>query len=217
MFQSRRKFLKTAAASGTLAAVSATPAVATQGHLKPDQIVARFAELHGDKAFKILAPAAAGNKPFVAQLDSSRTLFFASAIKTFALCEALRQADSPDVVEHLEQRAIALDSTIWSPGSPIFNPPDVTGIVSERTAMEAMILRSDNTATYMIFEFAGVNNIRNFVASAGLTATRVPDSRRALTAYLYGATDYDNVTWEQVLKLIAGPIVQPFLNDVQTD
>ena len=69
----------------------------------------------------------------------------------------------------------------------------------------------------MIFEFAGVNNIRNFVASAGLTATRVPDSTRALTAYLYGATDYDNVTWEQVLKLIAGPIVQPFLNDVQTD
>jgi len=61
-----------------------------------------------------------------------------------------------------------------------------------------------------------VNNIRNFVASAGLTATRVPDSTRALTAYLYGATDYDNVTWEQVLKLIAGPIVQPFLNDVQT-
>ena len=58
MFQSRRKFLKTAAASGTLAAVSATPAVAKQGHLKPDQIVARFAELHGDKAFKILAPAA---------------------------------------------------------------------------------------------------------------------------------------------------------------
>ena len=151
MFQSRRKFLKTAAASGTLAAVSATPAVAKQGHLKPDQIVARFAELHGDKAFKILAPAAAGNKPFAAQLDSGRTLFFASAIKTFALCEALRQADSPDVVEHLEQRAIALDSTIWSPGSPIFNPPDVTGIVSERTAMEAMILRSDNTATYVIF------------------------------------------------------------------
>jgi len=83
MFQSRRKFLKTAAASGTLAAVSATPAVAKQGHLKPDQIVARFAELHGDKAFKILAPAAAGNKPFAAQLDSGRTLFFASAIKTF--------------------------------------------------------------------------------------------------------------------------------------
>ena len=62
-----------------------------------------------------------------------------------------------------------------------------------------------------------MNNIRNFVASAGLTATRVPDSTRALTAYLYGATDYDNVTWEQILKLIAGPIVQPFLNDVQTD
>jgi len=59
MFQSRRKFLKTAAASGTLAAVSATPAVAKQGHLKPDQIVVRFAE-SGDKAFKILAPAAAG-------------------------------------------------------------------------------------------------------------------------------------------------------------
>ena len=122
MLQSRRKFLKTAAASGTLAAVSPTPAVAKQGRFE----------------------AGSDRRP---------------------VCRIARRQ----------------------------------GLQDPRPS-----------------RCGRVNNIRNFVASAGLTATRVPHSTRALTAYLYGATDYDNVTWEQVLKLIAGPIVQPFLNDVQT-
>jgi beta-lactamase class A len=216
MLHSRRRFLKTAAATGTLAVVPTAPMAALGGQVKPEQLVALFAQLPGDTTFKIVAPGPKGKKPFIAQLDSDRVLFVASAIKTFALCEALRQVDSPDVDELLEQRELALDSTIWSPGSPTFNPPDVTGVVSERTAMEAMITRSDNTATDMIFKVAGVDNIRNFIASAGLLSTRIPDSTRAFTAYLFGESDYDHVTWDQIEELIKGKVVQPFLNDVQT-
>ncbi len=57
-------------------------------------------------------------------------MFVASAIKTFVLCEALRQADNPEIVERLEKRELALNSNVWSFGSPIFNPPDLTGLVS---------------------------------------------------------------------------------------
>ena len=67
MDDSRRKFLKAAAASGTLAAVPAMPAAAK--NVAPEQIAARFKRLPGDTAFKILAPDAKGKKDFVVQLD----------------------------------------------------------------------------------------------------------------------------------------------------
>lgn len=217
MAQSRREFLKTATAAGTLAAVSSPSASAKPANARlAQQIVARFQALPGDKGMKIVAPNAKGRNPFVAELAADRMLFVASAIKSYVLCEALRQADGPDVVERLENTELALDSSVWSLGSPTFTPPDITGIVSERTAMEAMITRSDNTATDMLFKLVGADNVRAFIASAGLTSTHVPDSTRALTGYLFGAADYRNLTWEQLLEIVQGPVVHPFLNDVQT-
>lgn len=227
MTHSRRKFLKTAAATSTLAAVSASPASAANGpsasngvgSLKPAQIVGLFADLPGDVAFKVLAPSANGKPPFLAQLGANRTLFVASAIKTFVLCEALRQADSATIGDDLEHVPITLDSTIWSPGSPTFTPPDITGVVSERTAAEAMITRSDNTATDMMFKVVGADNVRSFIASAGLTSTLVPDSTRAFAAYLFGADDYLTIDWDDLETLIensGGKVVRPFLNSVQT-
>src|SRR5262249_1985629 len=153
---------------------------------------------------------------FVAQRNSNRRLFVASAIKTFVLCEALRQMDLPDVKEKLEEREIVLDSTIWSLGSPTFMPEEITGMVSERTAMDAMITRSDNTAADMLFKVAGPANVRSFIASAGLKNTLVPDSTRAFTGYVFGAADYKNLTWKDIVQLIQGPLVHPLLNDVQT-
>ena len=216
MDDSRRKFLTTAAASGTLAALPAMPVAAK--NVAPEQIVARFSQLPGDKGMKIFAPDAKGKKAFVAQLNSNQRLFAASSIKTFVLCEALRQAEaaSPDVKEFLEEQELVLDSTVWSFGSPTFTPEDISGVVSERTAAEAMITRSDNTATDMMFKVAGADNVRKFIASAGLTQTLVPDSTRAFTGYLFGAANYKNLTWEEVKQLVQGPVVHPFLNDVQT-
>jgi beta-lactamase class A len=219
MGRSRREFLKTAAVAATTFA-SVTPAVAASSVVAPDvtadQIIALFDNLPGDVALKILAPSPESGHDFVAELNSGQRLFAASAIKTYVLCEALRQADSSDIDATLEQRDVVLDSTIWSLGSPIFNPPNVTGVVSERTTLEAMITRSDNTATDMAFKLAGVDNVRAFIASAGLENTLVPDSTRALTGYLFGAENYLNLTWEELLEVIQQPQVHPFLNDVQT-
>lgn len=110
-----------------------------------------------------------------------------------------------------------LDANVWSNGSPIFNPPKLSGVVSERTALEAMIMRSDNTATDMIFKLVGVDNIRGLIASAGLRHTSVPDSTRAFAAYLFGARNYKTITWEKLSELAnEGRLAHPFLNDVQT-
>jgi beta-lactamase class A len=121
------------------------------------------------------------------------------------------------VVAKLESNDIALNTSIWSLGSPTFNPPNLSGKVHERAAVEAMITSSDNTATDMIFKAAGVENIRAFINSAGLKRTRVPDSTRVFSGYVFGADNYKTIGWQQLLNVAAeGVLVHPFLNDVQT-
>ena len=219
MTRFRRHFLKTAAVTATLAALPAQAGdvVRQSGLVGRHAITELFRDLPGDLGMKILAPPQKGRRGFAAEINANRQLFAASAIKTFALCEALRQKDSPEIVEALESTPLALDESVWSLGSPIFDPPNLTGTVSERTALEAMISRSDNTATDMIFNLAGAQNIRNLIASAGLEQTRVPDNTRIFAGYLFGAANYRTVTWDEILLLAsAGRLAHPLLNDVQT-
>jgi len=219
MIRFRREFLKTAAVTATFASLpaQAAGAAAQFGKIRSDGIATLFDDLPGDLGFKIHAPSPKGKPGFTVQANADKVLFAASAIKTFALCEALRQADSPDIDNALETKELPLDASVWSLGSPIFNPPDLSGMVSERTALEAMILRSDNTATDMIFNLVGADNIRKLIASAGLLQTRVPDNTRIFSGYLFGADNYKTITWEELLKLASeGRIANPFLNDVET-
>lgn len=59
--------------------------------------------------------------------------------------------------------------------------------------------------------------MRAFVASQGLTNTRVPDSTRALTAYVFGAKKYKTTSWNELNRLVeTGRQAHPFLNDVET-
>jgi beta-lactamase class A len=220
MVHSRRESRKTAATSATPSAVpAAEPTTALSPSVTPNQIVQLFEHLPGDKALSIYAPAEDGSSLRV-QYNSSRMLFVASAFKAFALCEALRQVDSPDVIKKLETTPLTLDVNVWSPGSPSFNPPNLTGTVFERATMEAMITSSDNTATDMIMKVAGVDNIREFVSSIGLTQTIIPESTRAFGAYLFDAPDYPTITWfdlhDHIEKVAKGKTVHPFLNNDQS-
>jgi beta-lactamase class A len=215
---SRRQFLKTAAAAGTFACapLAAQAAQSSNEAVSTGQILDCFRSLPGDVALHIYAPPAGDNSQLLIQANSGKMLFVASAIKTYVLCEALRQADSPEVAHTLEQKDLALNDTVWSLGSPTFDPPNLSGTVSELTAMEAMITRSDNTATDMLLKLAGADNVRDFVAQAGLKNTLVPDSTRALTGYVFGAPNYKTISWEELLQVIEGPPVHPFLNKVET-
>ncbi len=87
--------------AGTAAVFAAAPlmrttrASAATQTLTPETIRGLFADLPGDLAGKIVAPAAAGLPGLAVEFNASARLFVGSAIKTFVLCEALRQADSP--------------------------------------------------------------------------------------------------------------------------
>ena len=216
MLHSRRGFLAV-----TVAAVGAAPfstaAIAAQDEaLSQHGIASLFAELPGEKAFKIWAPATHREREFLAAFHASAMLFVGSAIKTFVLCEALRQADSPNVVQTISQNQLALDASVWSADSATFNPPNLTGTVSERTALEAMIMHSDNTGTDMSLKLVGPDNVRKFIASAGLKKTLIPDSTRVFFGYLLGAKDYKTFTWDELMAATNLPVVNPPLNNVET-
>jgi beta-lactamase class A len=181
-----------------------------------EEILDLFSDLPDRKALKIWAPATDDGPEVLVQLNANQRMFVASTLKSVILCERLRQLDSPTVEKQITGHELALDQNIWSPGSPIFNPPDLSGLVSERTAMEAMIIHSDNTATDMILKQAGADAVRKFIASIGLNKTMIPDSTRIFAAYLFGAPNYKTITWEELTSIPPGRLAHPFLNDVET-
>jgi len=138
--------------------------------------------------------------------------------RSFSASPGLHPADVGNwkVVGTITERQLALDASVWSLDSATFNPPNLSGTVSERTALEAMILHSDNTGADMVLKAVGPDKVRAFIASAGLTNTLIPDSTRVFFGYLLGAPDYRTFTWEQVVAAADSPIVNPPLNTTQT-
>lgn len=220
MDYSRRGFLAGAAATvGTLPlAGSAMAAKTASGKeaVSSEEILSLFKSLPGEVAVKIHAPATADKPEFLVESNASKTMFVGSAIKTFILCESLRQADSPKVVQTLKAQRLTLDASVWSLDSATFNPPNLIGKVSQRTALEAMIMHSDNTGTDMSIKHAGPDKVREFISSAGLKSTMIPDSTRTFFGYLLGAKDYKTFTWEELGAAANLPIVNSPLNKIET-
>jgi beta-lactamase class A len=215
MVNSRRGFLTGAAAAiGTMPL--ARPAMGQKSGVSPEAILALFKALPGDVAIKIFAPEVNGKPEFLVESNAAKTVFVGSAIKTFILCEALRQADSPDVVQTLKAKQLSLDANVWSVDSVTFNPPNLIGKVSQRTALEAMIMHSDNTGTDMSIKEAGPENVRALIASMGLKNTMIPDSTRSLFGYLLGAKDPKTFSWEDLGAAANSSMVNSPMNKVET-
>ena len=225
MFPSRRQFFQTAASAAAIGMVPEIVTAATaypneaadRADATPEAILALFKSLPGEYSVKIHAPAVNGKPEYLVQTaNSGRMLFVGSAIKTFVLCEALRQADSPDVVKTITTQQLQLDAGVWSVDSASFNPPNLIGKVSQRTALEAMILHSDNTATDMCLKQAQPEKVRQFIASIGLKNTLVPESTRSFFGYLLGAKDYKTFSWDQLCAAADKPLINPPLNTEAT-
>jgi beta-lactamase class A len=119
-------------------------------------------------------------------------------------------------VTTISNRQLRLDQAVWMLDSATFNPPNLIGQVSERTTLEAMILHSDNTGTDMSLKLVGPDNVRRFIASAGLEQTMSPDSTRIFAGYIFGLNNYKTVTWDQIVAAADRPIVNSPLNNVET-
>jgi len=155
-------------------------------------------------------------RDFVVEHNPNAALSCGSAFKAFVLLEFLRMVDNGEA--KLDE-LLPVDSTIWSLSSPVLTPwpGAVSGQIDAQTAMDAMISRSDNTATDMLLKRVGVARVRDFLASIGSTG-RIPDSTRSFFGYIFGAPDWQTLTWERVLELDASnpEHPNPVLNDVST-
>ena len=148
--------------------------------------------------------------------DSSDTqLFVASAIKTFILCQYLRDVESGTLSE---DEQLPVNDSVRAAGSPVF--VGLTGTTPARSILEAMIAHSDNTATDMALLRVGPDRVRSFIAAQGLGATLIPDSTRRFFSYNVGAPLGVDIGWSGVQEVLAsgralGPPHRP-LNDKET-
>jgi beta-lactamase class A len=113
---------------------------------------------------------------------------------------------------------IPIDKSVYVPGSTAFTPK-LHGEVPVQVALQEMIAYSDNTATDMLMKLATPARIRQFIASAGLSSVKIPDSVRALYSYGGGLPEGQNATYEQLYQL--EPLLpdrpsRPITNDVVT-
>jgi beta-lactamase class A len=217
MDDSRRRFVSALSAMGTLAGISAADVDARQ----PDprgpverQILELLASLPGQHALYMHSPGF--GRDFVVEHNPDSALFCGSAFKAFVLAEFLRMVDNGEAA--LDE-LLPVDSSIWSLSSEVLTPwpGAVTGRIDAQTALDAMISRSDNTATDMLLKRVGPARVRQFIASIGLTG-RIPDSTRSFFGYIFGAPDWQTLTWERVLEIDASKPenTNPVLNDVTT-
>jgi beta-lactamase class A len=126
-------------------------------------------------------------------------MFVGSAVKTFILTTFLRLVETGNLSE---AKQLPIDDSVRSLDSPVFEK--LTGSTEARSVLEAMISHNDNTATDAAFAAVGVNNVRQFIASAGLTSTLIPDSTRILYSYLAGAPLGVDEGWQGMLKIRDG-------------
>lgn len=216
MSSSRRDFLSAAA---SLTATSAA-AAATQPHRQHGlgrRILEDFNRLPGIKGLKIWMPGGDGRREFLATIEPDTPLFCASSFKGFVLAEYLRRTESGDTSLG---ELLPVDERVWSFGAPVLTPlpGTMSGQYQALSTLEAMISRSDNTATDMALKRVGVENVRSFIASAGLTHTRIPNSTRQFFAYVGGAQNWPTASWADLLALAQSnpPPADRIINNVQT-
>ncbi|MEO6326306.1 MAG: serine hydrolase [Thermoanaerobaculia bacterium] len=170
----------------------------------------RFKSFPGTTSFRIDI-----DRHELASDGAGAQLFVASSIKTFILCQYLRDTESGDLSE---DEQLPVNDSVRMTGSPVL--VELTGTTPARSILEAMITHSDNTATDIALLRVGPDRVRSFIAAHGLGATLIPDSTRRFFSYNVGAPVGVDIGWSGVQEVLAsghalGPPHRP-LNDQET-
>jgi beta-lactamase class A len=171
----------------------------------------QFEAFPGTKSFRIDV-----GSTTVASQRASVQLFVASAVKTFILAQYLRGVEAGRL--SLDEQ-LPVDDSVRTSDSPVLL--NLTGTTLPlQGVLEAMIRFSDNTATDIALARIGPDQVRQFIAEAGLQATLIPDSLRLFFSYNVGAPPGVDIGWTGVQEVLAskkllGP-ARPPLNHQET-
>src|SRR5215213_6031054 len=136
MVLDRRRVIRSAGVSFTLSPIAHAQSL-SDAPAGPDytdlikEVLGMFRPMPGVKSLLIWAPKTADQPELKISLDPALRMFVGSAFKAFVLCERLRQLDGPDVGKRLQENLLPLDASVWSPSSPVFDPPHLSGRVPE--------------------------------------------------------------------------------------
>jgi beta-lactamase class A len=186
------------------------PASAKKPALDLETRLQQFKAFPGTTSFRIDI-----GRDEVASDSAADQLFVASAIKTFILCQYLRDVEAGRLSE---DEQLPVNDSVRTSGSPVLL--GLTGTTPARSILEAMITHSNNTATDIALLRIGPNRVRFFIAAARLGATLIPDSTRRFFSYNVGAPLGVDIGWSGVQQVLAsghtlGP-PRPPLNDQVT-
>lgn len=200
----RRQALQTGAAA-VLAPLAAGCTTAAPAREQPAVHAAmqRFAALDPAGSHGLVQAAGPHDAPAAWQVQhqADRQLFVGSAVKTFIVGQFLRDVEAG----HnglTEDMPCEVSDRYRSPGSPVLL--GLQGSMPYRSALEAMIAHSDNTATDIALHAVDADRVRALIAQSGLHATRIPDSTRKLFSYLAGAASGQDLGWDGMQRLGQG-------------
>ena len=186
--------------------------VDTSTHAEADAALARFAALPATAS--CLVAVGVPGAPWQLAHDPDRHLFIGSAIKTFILAQYLRDVEAGRLSE---DALVLVDDSVRTPGSPVL--AGMSGSLTARSALEAMITHSDNIGTDIALAAATPSRVRALIAEAGLKQTQIPDSTRRFFSWIAGAAKGVDIGWAGMQRIEQGwrpgTPRQP-LNDEQT-
>jgi beta-lactamase class A len=187
-------------------------ATAADGAARAQAAVDRFARIPATASCLVVVDQPSA--PWRAAHDPAARMFVGSAVKTFILAQYLREVEAGRLTEDQQAK---VDDAVRSASSPVFLK--LTGTTQARSALEAMIAHSDNTATDIALAAAGPAQVRTLIAAAGLKQTQIPESTRRLFSYIAGAPEGVDIGWDGIVRMENGGSFgtpRPPLNDKQT-
>jgi beta-lactamase class A len=216
----RRQFLASAAMLAGSAAIVRAPALAADEAAKADashaipHLLDEFLKLPGKKSAQIDVDERTA--PWRVTSEPDAELFVGSCFKTFVLAAYLQEVEAGRLDE---SEQLVVDDSVRSLVSPVLQ--NLTGTTQARCALEAMIAHSDNTATDVAMKRVTPARVRQFIADAGLTKARIPDSTRRLFSYIAGAPQGEDLGWKAMQAIVESKTpdtskYRPALNDVET-
>ena len=210
----RRKFFYSmACAAAALNAAGCGSSMGSELPLNEEfrNALSRFTGLPGTPVYSIDTEPGPGLPAWRMDYFADSKVMIGSAFKTFIIAACLQEIEAGRLSYG---QLVEINDDIRVNDSPVFI--NLAGSVQLRSLLDAITAYSDNMAADAVMKQVGSERVRAFLAAAGLSSTRIPDSIRIIESYLAGAPLGVDIGWDGIKTLLQGVFPgapRPAIND----